>query len=67
MTFLSEKECGYCGADLRVQGGKYSRLTGVEDMHMDCVVEWVCPDCGAIEPVQLAEILAMADPAAFDE
>lgn len=66
ITFHS---CGWCRAKLSyVYNGKtYSRMTGIYDTDMDCVVAHACPDCGALEDVSLGEILMIADPKAFKE
>lgn len=62
---ITEQSCSHCGADLR--SGAYSRMIAVVDRDLDCVVAHRCPDCGAEEPRPLAEVLAVADPAAFSE
>lgn len=65
---ITEDACSHCHADLRTSpGGAYSRMIAVVDRDLDCVVAHRCPDCGTEEPRPLAEVLAVADPAAFSE
>ena len=64
MTIISD-DCDNCG--MRRRSGEYSRMIAVVDRDLDCVVAYKCPDCGAEKSVPLAEVLAVADPAAFGE
>ena len=62
---ISPVICRFCMADLR--DGENTKRIDLYDRELDCVVGYECPKCGAKEPRQLAEILAVADPAAFKE
>ena len=45
-------------------GGKthFSRLIGISDMSLDCVVQWQCPDCGHTWGRDIKELRVVADP-----
>ena len=60
---ITESGCRYCNADLR--DGRYTKRIAIIDPDLDCCVAYRCPYCGAEEPRSRAEILAVADPAAF--
>lgn len=62
---ITREACGQCEADLR--DGLGTRRIAIVDRDKDCVVAYRCPDCNSEEPRALAEVLAIADPAAFKE
>lgn len=62
---ITRESCGHCGANLN--NPPWTRRIAVVDRDRDCVVAYRCPDCGAQEPRALAEVLSVADPAAFKE
>ena len=43
------------------------QMTGHIDPDKDCLVGWRCDECGKYIERSLAEILTVADPAAFKE
>lgn len=57
--------CPKCSADLR--DGKGTKLIHIVDRDLDCVAAYRCPACNEEWPRALAEVLAVADPTAFDE